>query len=667
MQHIEILRFMLIFLLIPIAFASSGPLNVVASVTVTCPFYVTINASPAYMRYSTFQIKYSLQSITDCYIQNMSGNFVILNSSNGVVYSQQLMANYTNLTKRTYSILLNATSFKNGTYTAKIEFANQYTQASNASKFEMLNPANIIIARFYTPNTRPSQNSQLVVYVNITNNGALTSNPMRLAFSLTGPTLYTTNFTLPKLMPGAYDNISFTVPNGTAQHGTYTAFAKIYYSTTAPYQNLTASNSTPTASFSYYVTPGPVVKPVPIPITPLPTLSIESAPMSVSTVAGQPVLSQISFSDTSSAPETVNLTVAPEFQNIVSISASSLVVKPGEVVTDSVVFRPFANATPGAYVVPINISTTIANITTTRTQYIMLSVVKKSNGTSLSTQMLLLNNATQASGTIAITAPSNSSLSNFTVATRLPLHSVSSISQITAYGLPSNITEQDGYYVITWHVAYLPKGQTTYAYYSLNKPNPQFLVYSQNLLQMPSKVIAAQVLRILNIEMPSLYTNSTGKITISALYTGSQVQNIYFMLTAPPAITIRPAELIVNASTNQLLIEAFNATSSSSTGTFMLSLYVSTPGFNNTYSLPLVVLPKPYTVTTVPPTPPTKPVQLIAIGAYAEIVIILAFSVAIIIAIAIEAKKHAKHKYRPEYVEHLARLKQQIERSDKNE
>jgi len=81
----------------------------------------------------------------------------------------------------------------------------------------------------------------------------------------------------------------------------------------------------------------------------------------------------------------------------------------------------------------------------------------------------------------------------------------------------------------------------------------------------------------------------------------------------------------------------------------------------------LVVLPKPYTVTTVPPAPPTKPVPLIAIGTYAEIGIILAFSVAIIIAIAIEAKKHAKHKYRPEYVEHLARLKRQIERSDKNE
>ncbi|MGC8629190.1 MAG: hypothetical protein ACP5T4_03205 [Candidatus Micrarchaeia archaeon] len=652
----------LLFLAFPDSIASV-PTNVTASVTVTCPFDVFVNASPAYMRYGTFNISYSLQSITNCFIQNMSGTFILINSSNSVVYSKKLVANYTNLTKRTYIVTLNAMNFSNGTYVAKVSFANAYTKATNASKFVLLMPANIVIVRFYTPNTRLQNNQPLIVYANITNTGQLTSNPLRLSFALIGPETYFTNFTLPKLLPFAYDNISFSVPNATVQHGTYTAYATVYYSTTAPYSNLTAYNKTPTSSFSYYVVQGPPIKPIP-PVV-IPQVSLETLPLFISTSVGIPVVSQFSFSDASSLPETINISIAPAFSDIAKLSASSITVKPGETVIDAILFSPSANTMAGTYVIPVNISATIANATRAATEYVMLEVVPKTNGTDLSTQLLLTNNTNQASGTILIKAPANRSLSNFTLSTRIPLQAVANVSQIVAYGLPNNIIKQDGYYIITWHVSSLPKGQTTYAYYTLQKPNPAFLTFSQNLLQMPSSVAPFQILRILNIEIPTLYTNSTQQITISALYTGAEPQEVRFMLTVPPTITVSPAERVVNASTNQLLMPTFNITTGPSTGTFIATLYIFTKGYNQTYSLPLIVLPKPIFI---PPVPTTTVAPVISMSSYvrgyAAIGIILAFLVSIILVFAMLIRhRKARPKYKPEHVEHLAMIKRELERS----
>jgi len=640
--------------------SASGPANVSASVTVTCPFKITLNVSPAYMRYGNITMQYTLQSITDCFIQDMQGSFEILNTTGAVLWRKSLLANYTNLTPRTYNVSIKAASLANGTYYAYVKFANMYTQASNTSKFELLNPANIVITRFYGSGSTVPLNSPFYVFVNITNTGQLTSNPIQLNISISGPVPFSGTYTLSKLMPHAYENISIYIPNVTTQHGNFTAHAVAYYSTKAPNANVIAYNISNKMSFIFYVLPGRPIKPTPIPITPTPLVSLTSAPLLVAVPAGVPVISQLSFSDISTAPETVNISISKEFANIVRLSASTLELLPGQVLTAQVAFTPLSNTTPGTYIIPINITATIANKSTSTTEFATLVVSKPTSAAELSTQTLLINNTNQASGTLAIKAPANTSLSNFTVEARIPASAVKNISDIYAYGLPSNITEQDGYYVIDYYVTYLPKGQETYAYYTLNKPNQAFLRFAQNLLMMPSKPAPAQALRILSISTPTLYANSSTNMTVSALYTGTVAGQVYFAITAPPGVSVTPASIVQNASTNQLLFANFRLTSTGSPGTYMLSLYAAYAGYNTTYSIPLIVLPKPVSITT--STIAYKPISPVvpAYAAYASLTAIVL--ILIIVAIIEVRKKKPKPQYRQEVVEHLARIREQIKR-----
>ena len=649
----------LLFLAIPESTASL-PANVTASVTVTCPFSVFVNASPAYMRYGNITMHYTLKSITDCFIQNMPGSFEILNQTGNIILQKSLVANYTNLTPRTYNLSLKATSLANGTYYAYVEFANMYTHASNTSKFELLNPANIVITRFYGSGSIVPLNSPFYLFANMTNTGQLTSNSITLNISIVGPVSYTGTYTLAKLMPHAYENVSIYIPNVTTQHGNFVAYAVAYYSTKAPSTNITEYNVSNRMNFSFYVLKGKPIKSIPIPITPTPSVSLASAPLLISTPAGTPVISQLSFSDAANVPEAVNVSISKDFASIVRLSASTLELLPGQLLTAQVVFSPSANTTPSTYVVPINVTATIANKTTSTTEFTTLVVSKPTSSTELSTQTLLVNNTNQASGTIAIKAPANSSLSNFTVEARIPASAVSSISDIYAYGLPNSLTEQDGYYVIEYHVTYLPKGQVTYAYYTLNRPNQAFLRLTQNLLLMPTRLVPTQELRILSISTPTLYTNSTTNVTVSALYTGATAEQIYFMLTSPPGVTVSPSSVIENASTNQLLIAQFKLKSGSVSGTYLLELYSGFSGYNSTYAIPLIVLPKPVSATT--STIAYKSVS-VAVPAYVAYALLTAIVLILtVVAIAEVKRRRPKPQYNEEVVEHLARIREQIKR-----
>ncbi|MGC8676594.1 MAG: hypothetical protein ACP5T3_03745, partial [Candidatus Micrarchaeia archaeon] len=195
----------------------------------------------------------------------MPGYLNITNKT-GIVYSKKLIANYTNETARYYTVTLSANLLSNGTYAAKVSFSNQYTSATNASSFELLNPANIVIVRFFGTGSTVSINSPFYLFANLTNFGPMASMPFLLNISVAGPEPFFGTYRLPGLAPGASVNVSIPIPNVTVQHGTNVAHATAYYGTKSPTANVIEYNKSNTASFSFYVLPGKPVKPVTVPV-----------------------------------------------------------------------------------------------------------------------------------------------------------------------------------------------------------------------------------------------------------------------------------------------------------------------------------------------------------------------------------------------------------------
>lgn len=122
--------------------------SLTANVTV-CHLSVTINASPAYMRYSNITINYALQTSTDCSTGSISGTFNLNTTNNTLVRTKSLTVNNINSTSEKYKISINTTALQNTTYVAWVSFKKAGIANSTDKSFSLVNPANIIITNFY--------------------------------------------------------------------------------------------------------------------------------------------------------------------------------------------------------------------------------------------------------------------------------------------------------------------------------------------------------------------------------------------------------------------------------------------------------------------------------------------------------------------------------------
>ncbi len=351
----------------------------------------------------------------------------------------------------------------------------------------------------------------------------------------------------------------------------------------------------------------------------------------------------------------ISINVPKIYSNIISFSASSFAIKPNENIAVQLSFTPNLTIAPGTYVIPLNITATIQNRSTTVKEYLSFTVYSRSSPSKyILNQVLLSNNTNIANGVLQIHNPTNSTIFNLRVATMIPKIVASNISQISAYGLANNITESDGYYVINWLVPYLPKDGSIYAYYTISKPHNQNLLTNiQNTMTVPTTYVPSTQLKVVEINVPTFYANTTGSISMEELYTGTSVQQVSALLIAPPGIGVSPSMYILNASPNTLLTQEFKI-KVSSPGTLMLSLYLSTQGFNTTYTIPIVVLPIPTTTTIPPAVVPSKPSYLP--GYIAAIILLL------IILIFLGSRRRRGPKYSEERLSSLKEIKEMVKR-----
>jgi hypothetical protein len=653
------------FFIFKVASASSNGSTLTASVSVICPFNVTLNMLPGYARPGIITFNYTIHTTAQCNATGLSGYYKVTNTT-GIVYSNSISLARVNETPVEFQMQLNTTKLKAGSYTANLTFSGFNTKSTSFARFSLLNAVNIIISRFSSQSV--VQYAPETFYVQLYNNGSFSSSNITLEIRITGAANYNFNYSEPAMSPMEYYNTSISIPNITSTVGSYTANATAYYvvNNTKKKSNSFLSNyvvSTPPPS-----APPPPPKKIVKPVVSMPQLALTYVPLYTEETVGVSSVSQISFKNTGNAAENVRVEIPSAYSGFVSLSANSITLQPGGSASIQLLFMPQPSSNVGSYSIPINVTANIANITTSQTEYISITVNPSVQGKQqINSQVYLTNSTNDASGIVQAANPTNSTLQNVTIETLLPKGIAKSVSQITAYGLPNNITIENGYYRIRWFVGTLPKGQVVYAYYSVANVSEQpMLMEAQTVLRVPTLVPPQNILKVINMAVPQAFTNSTAYIEIDSLYTGTSPQRINYILTGPMGISVSNPSQTVNATPNQFISTTFNIATGGVAGSYLFNLYVSTAGANLTYTIPLIVLQKPVTyTTTVPPTP--KPTPIVS-GYWLMVSIFSVIGILLIAASVVFAKKgRSKPVYNPERAEHLRMLREQIKRSDSNE
>ena len=382
-------------------------------------------------------------------------------------------------------------------------------------------------------------------------------------------------------------------------------------------------------------------------------------PVYTSVQSGQTVMSQLNLENTGNNPEYIGIKTPQGSQIISTASASTLYLQPGQTAAVQLELGSTPGASSGLYFIPVNITaTTSQGLIGSETEYLGLDIYGAQYlAPYTSTQLQLINNSQALSGVIQIHSPRNQSLKNVTLKTSLPPSITANISQIKAYGLPNNITEENGTFVISWFIDYLPANQSTFAYYSINRyqsaPNVEYI---QNLFSPVSAPVSRSTISIISISIPPFYTDSVNRITVHALYSGNATKAVTFKLNSPPGVTVYNAIQVVSAAPQSEMNGTFEVATGNSTGTLQLSLSISTPGANLTYPMPVFVLKQPQLTLSLPI--PSSVMQY-ALPAGAAVVAV------IIIALVIRHLLNARRRRRNE--SKVNNLKSQIERGEASE
>ncbi|MGC8538212.1 MAG: hypothetical protein ACP5MZ_04535 [Candidatus Micrarchaeia archaeon] len=532
---------------------------------------------------------------------------------------------------------------------------------SSIKQFEMSKPENLTLRAFSIPGSI-NQGSPATFYVSIENIGGFAYSNAILSINITGSANYTLNYSIQGLSPQQFLNKSIDISGITGAPGYYVAAARVYYMI----NNVRMlSNELKTSYGVFSPTPKPVPKPT---VTPIPQFSLTTFPYFVTATAGSAQSGYIGLGDPTSSQEEIFLSVPASYSKLVSLSTNSIILNPGSATSVSALFST-PSGVFGSFTIPLNITAKIANSTYSSINYIVYSINQYNTTSSIANVQITLSNSTKnAQGTIEISNPTNANLTNAVFETTLPEFITNSARNIKIYGMPSNISIENGLYNIKWFISSLPRGQVAYAYYSItNVTNPLLLTRFQNVLTAPSVPKPSSILRLLSISSPTFYTNSTSSISMDLLYTGAAPQQVFFAATAPYGITVLNPSFYINATPNEFITESIPVATTSATGTFMISVYVSTPGANLTSSLPILVLPalpKPITTTV----QPTTTVPAITFPRMSTILIFSFISVIIFgTAIALIARRAYKRpRYNEERLAHALRIRERIKRSDEN-
>ena len=593
----------LLLLLIPVVlscflYASNSAVS--ASVTIGCPFYLKINTLPVYPQGSVITVNYTIKTMAACSISNLNGYLLLTENGNTELNESQSVATVNQISAN-YQISINTNTLPTGNYAAELYFKNSGFSNSSSSDFQLLPPANLVVTSIATGPVNFS--SPIYIYLTVTNDGYYAANSVNLNLSITGPESSYVKQNLSSLSPLQSENTIMVINNATSIPGKYLVHANITYS---------SNNALAKASNSItYTVNGRILTVGPAPVTSSgiitqigksPLISsiqntyITSSPLYISTVSDQKVLSMLGLQDKINQNITIFMNVPKEYSKILSLSTYGMQLSGNATQYVQMVFNP-TSIPPGTYLIPLNITEIAPNgNSANKTEYFeFVSYSQKTLSSSLpvlvSQQVQIINSSSAAQTTITITSLSNATITNATLYTSIPL-SVGNLSQISAYGLPNNITATNLGYTIKWSIPMLLPNEPIYTYYNIKKPNDQLsLSRIQNIFTAPSTATKSSILDVIGIKAPILYQNSSGVIEVSALYTGTSDSQIKCALSNIQDMTVPNPALYINATPNELVNCDFNIMAKNITGTFPLMLTIYVQGFEYNESVPVVILP----------------------------------------------------------------------------
>ena len=112
----------------------------------------------------------------------------------------------------------------------------------------------------------------------------------------------------------------------------------------------------------------------------------------------------------------------------------------------------------------------------------------------------------------------------------LPLSITSNPLGIILSGAISNVSVISNQYLLSWRIPTLKPHATEILSFAMNNVSTPQYFYGPITSITTLSTTNLTVLRIFNINVPTFYVNKPNNITVSAIYTGTNVSNITFCL-----------------------------------------------------------------------------------------------------------------------------------------
>lgn len=450
-------------------------------------------------------------------------------------------------------------------------------------------PADIVITNFSIPGTI-GINAPLNILLQLQNNGGLATGNITININIARlNTSLNLTYNVSALSPYQSESVVIHIYNKTGTPGQHNVTVYASYKSNGALQYSGAVQG----SYDIVSTQSPPNKNA-VSLLQIPDLTITYIPTYTALYSGNEQVSEMGVKNTGTVPEFVNVSIPKNYSNLITLSTSSVYLSPNSQLYIQFVLRANATMTDIAtYSIPFNFTVSpVGGTQNTVNEKISLTVSNQTQSQpSILNQVTLINSTNSTTGIIEVRSGTAESINNATLVTYLPYGAVNDASSIMTSGLQANVVQVGGKYQINWFIPYLPAGQVQYAYYQISKlEGSEFSFKVGSVLTIPSILRPLSLLKIVNFSLPTFYTNSTEKMSVDVLYTGTSGQSVYFYLTAPPSVTIYNSTQLVNATPNQLLVRNFIVKTGGTPGTLIFTLYINTQNTNVSYSLPIVVL-----------------------------------------------------------------------------
>lgn len=604
-KYISIITILFILFVMHTTIANNIPINanVIASVNVYCPFAINLNLIGNYVIYrSNSKFNYNIKTVAPCSISDAKGNFLIENISNNKIVLNKLINNFiiTN-TIENHTLSVNTNTLTLGKYYSNLKIYGGNTYNTINISFNILAKPELklisisLIKQLF-------QNSIQNIKINYRNIGNFAALNISMHLHIVGPKQFNIIYNNKNLTPKTNQLIALNLPiNITTYIGNYTAYINFTYMfngiihtsqsinesykvTRIPssqlHQNITIINI-----HSNNSTISPII---------IPKLNLTSAPLYISLLSNSSTMSEIDLHNNNNFIETIILNTTKYFSNLISFSTDYITLNPNQSRNIQIYIHSNSSIATSTYIIPILMNVKFKGISKIYKKFVVLSLIKHSfNSSTITNKINLINNSNNAEGTVEISAPLNAPILNKTLDTILPFNVVKNISEIYAYGLPNKILKTYQGYDIRWTIAYLPAGNKIIGYYKIKNLNRRSnLVNIQNIFSSTTLPTSKNILNIINISIPTFYTNSINNITVKMLYTGSSIQHIILSLSGPSQYFIINRFQNINASPNQFIKSKFKIKTSNFTGTLLFNLNIKTKGVKLNYSIPVIVIQK---------------------------------------------------------------------------